>query len=201
MTAKRHTSSKSKGRSAGPLTRYLLKGRSIMLFGAIEPRLTREIITQLLVLDQINGEKPIRIYINSPGGVADDGFAIYDVMRFLKSPVYTIVTGLAASAATIVMVGAPKGNRLILPHSRVMLHQPMGGVGGQVSDIEIQAAEMFRYRDVLNEIISRHSGQTVDKIATDTDRDFFLSAEEAKDYGLVDDLLTRPLADEEDEDA
>ncbi|MDJ0974592.1 MAG: ATP-dependent Clp protease proteolytic subunit [Planctomycetota bacterium] len=181
--------SKSKGRGAGPLTRYLLKGRSIMLFGPIEPQLTREVITQMLVLDQVSHTKPIRIYINSPGGVADDGFAIYDVIKFVQAPVYTIVTGLAASAATIVMVGATPDRRLILPHSRVMLHQPSVGVRGTASDIAISAKEIIRLRKKANELFERETDQPLDKLERDMHRDFWMSADEAVEYGLCDRII------------
>ncbi len=181
--------SKGKGRSAGPLTRYLLKGRSIMLFGPIEPELTRSVITQMLVLDQMSHVKPIRIYINSPGGVADDGFAIYDVIKFVQAPVYTIVTGLAASAATIVMVGAEPENRLILKHSRVMLHQPSVGVRGTASDIAISAKEIIRLRVKANELFHRETSQPLDQLEQDMHRDFWMSADEAVEYGLCDRIL------------
>ena len=200
--------SKSKGRGAGPLTRYLLKGRSIMLFGPIEPQLTREVITQMLVLDQVSHTKPIRIYINSPGGVADDGFAIYDVIKFVQAPVYTIVTGLAASAATIVMVGATPDRRLILPHSRVMLHQPSVGVRGTASDIAISAKEIIRLRKKANELFERETDQPLDKLERDMHRDFWMSADEAVEYGLCDriirndaDVLIEADRPKKDEDA
>ncbi len=199
--------SKGKGRSAGPLTRYLLKGRSIMLFGPIEPELTRSVITQMLVLDQMSHVKPIRIYINSPGGVADDGFAIYDVIKFVQAPVYTIVTGLAASAATIVMVGAEPENRLILKHSRVMLHQPSVGVRGTASDIAISAKEIIRLRVKANELFHRETSQPLDQLEQDMHRDFWMSADEAVAYGLcskvihsADELPTIELDDDDDND-
>lgn len=171
--------------SPNVIQRQLLKARSIMLFGPIEPKRTQEVITQLLVLNQINQEKPIRMFINSPGGVADDGFAIYDVMRFIEAPVQTIVSGLAASAATIVMVGTPKEHRYVLENSRIMLHQPSSGGRGTASDIAITAQELIRLRKKANELFVRETGQPLEKIEQDMHRDFWLSAQEAVDYGLL----------------
>ena len=179
------SSAKPSGRVRAAADRKLLRSRSILLFGPIEPRLTQDIITRLLVLDQMDNEKPIRMYINSPGGVADDGFAIYDVMRFIKAPVTTIVTGLAASAATIVMVGTPKEQRLILPHSRVMLHQPSSGVQGTAADIAISAKEIIRLRKKANELFVRETGQPLDRLEDDMHRDYWMSPEETVEYGLT----------------
>ncbi len=184
------TLSSSSKRGGSPLTRHLIKGRSVMLFGAIEPKLTKSVITQLLVLNQMDNEKPIRMYINSPGGVADDGFAIYDVMRYIEAPVQTIITGLAASAATIVMVGTPKESRFTLAHSRVMLHQPSVGVQGTASDIAISAKEIIRLRKKANELFVRETGQDLAKIEEDMHRDFWMSAQEAVDYGLLSKVIT-----------
>lgn len=167
------------------MERQLLRARSVMIFGPIEPKLTREVFARLLVLDQMSKTKPIRVYINSPGGVADDGFAIYDLLRFVKCPVTTVVTGLAASAATIVMVGAPKDRRLILPHSRVMLHQPSVGVRGSASDIAISAKEILRLRQKANELFARETEREVGQLEEDMHRDYWMSAQEAVDYGLV----------------
>ena len=171
--------------------RYLLKARTILLFGPIEPKLTREVVRSLVLLDQMSRTKPIRIMINSPGGLADDGFAIYDMARFVSAPVVTVVNGLAASAATIVMVAAPKANRLILPHSRVMLHQPSVGVRGTASDIAIGAKEILRVRKKANELFVRETGQSLQKIERDMARDFWMSAEEAVAYGLVSRIVTK----------
>ena len=183
---KRITSSgKSSGRASGLADRQLLRSRSILLFGPIEPKLTRDIFTRLLILDQASQTEPIRMYINSPGGVADDGFGIYDLMRFVKAPITTIVTGLAASAATIVMVGTPKERRFILPHSRVMLHQPSSGVQGTASDIAISAKEIIRLRKKANELFVRETGQPIKKLEEDMHRDFWMGAEETVEYGLI----------------
>ena len=165
--------------------RYLLKSRSILLFGPIEPKVTREVIRTLVLLDQMSRTKPIRLFLNSPGGLADDGFAIFDMVRFIEAPVFTICMGLAASAATIVMVAAPKERRLILPHARVMLHQPSVGVRGTASDIAIGAKEILRVRRKANELFQKETGQPMDKIERDMHRDFWMSAEEAVAYGLV----------------
>ncbi|MEP1644188.1 ClpP family protease, partial [Rhodopirellula bahusiensis] len=144
--------------------------------------------------------KDIHMYINSPGGSVTATLAIYDTMQMLSCPVATYCVGEACSGAAVLLIGGAKGKRFCLPNSRVMMHQPLGGVSGQVSDIEIQAAEMFRYRDKLNQIISSHCGKSVEQIAKDTDRDFFLDAQQAKEYGLVDDLLMGTPASEDDED-
>lgn len=175
----------------------LLENRIVFLQGEIHYGNANDLVMKLLYLQSENRRKDIHFYINSPGGSVTSTLAIYDTMQILSCPVSTYCVGEACSGAAVLLVGGAKGKRYCLPNSRVMMHQPMGGVGGQISDIEIQAAEMFRYRDVLNTIISKHSGQSVEKIADDTDRDFFLSANEAKDYGLVDDILTKPHGDDD----
>jgi len=179
------SSAKSPSRARSPADRQLLKSRTVLLFGPIEPKLTQEIFTRLIVLDQMSQTDPIRLYINSPGGVADDGFAIYDLMRFIKAPITTVVTGLAASAATIVMVGTPLERRCILPHSRVMLHQPSSGVQGTASDIAISAKEIIRLRKKANELFVRETGQDVKRLEVDMHRDYWMSAPETVDYGLI----------------
>ena len=171
--------------------RYLLKARTVLLFGSIEPKLTREVIRSLVLLDQMSRTRPIRLLINSPGGLADDGFAIFDMARFVSAPVLTICTGLAASAATIVMVAAPKERRLILPHARVMLHQPSVGVRGTASDIAIGAKEILRVRKKANELFVKETGQPLDKIERDMHRDFWMTAEEAVAYGLAGKIVTQ----------
>lgn len=177
----------------------LMENRIVFLQGEIHYGNANEVVMKLLYLQSENRRKDIHFYLNSPGGSVTATLAIYDTMQMMSCSVATYCVGEACSGAAVLLVGGTKGKRYCLPNSRVMLHQPMGGVGGQVSDIEIQAAEMFRYRDVLNEIISKHSGQSVEKIAKDTDRDFFLGAEEAKAYGLVDDILTKPPAEADEE--
>jgi ATP-dependent Clp protease protease subunit len=170
----------------------LLENRIVFLQGEIHTGNANEVVMKLLYLQSENRRKDIHFYINSPGGSVTATLAIYDTMQMLSCPVATYCVGEAASGAAVLLVGGTKGKRYCLPNSRVMLHQPMGGVGGQVSDIEIQASEILRYRDVLNHIISHHTGQSIERIAKDTDRDFFLSAEQAKAYGIVDEILTKP---------
>jgi len=173
----------------------LLENRIVFLQGEIHTGNANEVVMKLLYLQSENRRKDIHFYLNSPGGSVTATLAIYDTMQMLSCPVATYCVGEAASGAAVLLVGGAKGKRYCLPNSRVMMHQPMGGVGGQVSDIEIQAAEIIRYRDVLNQIISNHTGQSIEKIAKDTDRDFFLGAEESKAYGIVDEILTKPPAD------
>jgi ATP-dependent Clp protease protease subunit len=182
-------SKKKSDRPSPSLGRQLLKARSVLLFGTIEPKTTKMAVTQLLALNQMDPKKPIRVYVNSPGGHADDGFAIYDVMRYVSAPVFTICTGLAASAATMVMIGAAKGNRYALPNARVMLHQPSQGARGTASDIAITAREIIRLREKANEIFARETGHPIDKIEKDMHRDFWMTAEEAVEYGLVDKIV------------
>lgn len=170
----------------------LLENRIVFLQGEIHVGNANELVMKLLYLQSENRRKDIHFYLNSPGGSVTATLAIYDTMQMLSCAVATYCVGEAASGAAVLLCGGAKGKRYCLPNSRVMLHQPMGGVGGQVSDIEIQAKEILRYREVLNEIISKHSGQSVEKIAKDTDRDFFLGAAESKAYGIVDEILTKP---------
>ena len=178
----------------------LLENRIVFLQGQIHYANANDVVMKLLYLQSENRKKDIHFYINSPGGSVTATLAIYDTMQMLSCSVSTYCVGEACSGAAVLLIGGTAGKRYCLPNSRVMMHQPMGGVGGQVSDIEIQASEMFRYRDVLNEILAKHSGQAVEKIAGDTDRDFFLSAQEAKDYGLVDDILIKPPTEGDDDD-
>jgi ATP-dependent Clp protease protease subunit len=178
----------------------LLENRIVFLQGEIHVGNANELIMKLLYLQSENRRKDIHFYLNSPGGSVTATLAIFDTMKILSCPVATYCVGEAASGAAVLLAGGTKGKRFCLPHSRVMVHQPMGGVGGQVSDIEIQAAEIFRYRDVLNEILSEATGKSVEQIAKDTLRDFFLPAKDAVEYGLVDNILTKPRADEDDDD-
>ncbi|MEM9367135.1 MAG: ATP-dependent Clp protease proteolytic subunit [Planctomycetota bacterium] len=179
----------------------LLENRIVFLQGEIHYGNANELVMKLLYLQSENRRKDIHFYINSPGGSVTATLAIYDTMQMVSCPVATYCVGEACSGAAVLLVGGTQGKRYCLPNSRVMMHQPMGGVSGQVSDIEIQASEMFRYRDRLNEIIASHCGQPIEKIAGDTDRDFFLSAEQAKEYGLVDDILAAtPTPEDEDDD-
>jgi ATP-dependent Clp protease protease subunit len=177
----------------------LLENRIVFLQGEIYTGNANEVVMKLLYLQSENRRKDIHFYLNSPGGDVVATLAIYDTMQILSCPVSTYCVGQAASGAAVLLTGGTKGKRFALPHARVMLHQPYGGVGGQVSDIEIQANEIIRNREMLNEILARHSGQEIERIAKDTDRDFFLSAEEAKEYGLVDEILRKPPSDDDND--
>jgi ATP-dependent Clp protease protease subunit len=179
----------------------LLENRIILLQGEIHDGNANELVMKLLYLQSENRRKDIHFYINSPGGSVSATLAIYDTMQILSCPVATYCVGLAASGGSVLLVGGTKGKRFALPHAKIMMHQPYGAVGGQVSDIEIQALEILKTRDVLNQILATHSGQPIERIANDTDRDFYMNAEEAKAYGIVDDILTRQIVakDEEEE--
>jgi ATP-dependent Clp protease protease subunit len=177
----------------------LLENRIVFLQGEIHTGNANELIMKLLYLQSENRRKDIHFYLNSPGGDVVATLAIYDTMQMLSCPVATYCVGQAASGAAVLLLGGAKGKRFCLPHSRVMLHQPYGGVQGQVSDIEIQAAEIIRAHETLNNIIATHTGQPLERIKKDTDRDFFLSAEESKAYGIVDDILAKTPVPTEDE--
>ena len=177
----------------------LLENRIILLQGVIHDANANEIVMKLLYLQSENRRKDIHFYINSPGGSVSATLAIYDTMQILSCPVATYCVGLAASGGAVLLAGGAKGKRYALPHSKVMIHQPYGQVGGQVSDIEIQAQEIIRTREVLNQILAHHTGQPIERIAKDTDRDFYMTAEEAKAYGVVDDILTKQKVVEEQE--
>ncbi len=170
----------------------LLENRVIFLQGEIYDGNANELVMKLLYLQSENRRKDIHFYINSPGGSVTATLAIYDTMQVLTCPVATYCVGLAASGGSVLLAGGTKGKRYALKHSKVMIHQPHGGVGGQVSDIEIQAQEILRTRDTLNQILADHTGQSVERIGADCDRDHYLTASEAKEYGLVDDILTKP---------
>jgi ATP-dependent Clp protease protease subunit len=178
----------------------LLENRIVFLQGEIHSGNANEMVMKLLYLQSENRRKDIHFYINSPGGDVSATLAIYDTMQILACPVATYCVGQAASGGAVLLAGGAAGKRFVLPHARIMMHQPYGGVNGQVSDIEIQANEILRNRDMLNEILAHHTGQTVEKIAADTDRDFFMSAEEAKEYGVVDDVLSQRITDDDDDD-
>jgi len=169
----------------------LLQERIIFLGNEIEDNIANVVMAQMLHLDAEDPEKDIQLYINSPGGAITSALAIYDTMQFIKSPVSSICIGQAASAAAVLLLAGEKGKRFALPNSRVLLHQPSGGVQGTSMDVEIQTREMVRLRKVLNGIIAKHTGQDIKKIAKDTERDFILSAEEAKVYGIVDDVILK----------
>ncbi len=176
----------------------LLENRIVFLQGDIHTGNANDVVMKLLYLQSENRRKDIHFYINSPGGEVIATLAIYDTMQILSCPVATYCVGQAASGAAILLAGGTKGKRYCLPHSRVMVHQPAGGVSGQISDIEIQATEILRYRDLLNGILAQHTGKNMDQIAKDSDRDFFLTAQAAKEYGLVDEILMKTPVDPED---
>ncbi len=169
----------------------LLRDRIIFLGSEVTDPLANSIIAQLLVLDSEDPKKEISLYINSPGGSVSAGMAIYDTMQFVSAPVSTICIGQAASMGAVLLAAGAPGRRFALPHARIMLHQPLGGFSGQVSDIDIAAREMLHIKSQLNEIVALHTGQTIDKIKADTDRDFYLSADEAVGYGVIDGVVRR----------
>ena len=177
----------------------LLENRIILLQGEIHDGNANELVMKLLYLQSENRRKDIHFYINSPGGSVSATLAIYDTMQILSCSVATYCVGLAASGGAILLAGGAKGKRFALPNAKVMIHQPYGQVGGQVSDIEIQAQEILNTRDVLNKILASHTGQPMERIAKDIDRDFYMSAEQAKTYGVVDGILNKQKAEAEDE--
>jgi ATP-dependent Clp protease, protease subunit len=167
----------------------LLKDRIIFLGTAIDDHVANTVVAQILFLQTEDPDKDIHIYVNSPGGIVTAGLAIYDTMQYVKPNIATYCIGQAASMGALLLAAGTKGKRFSLPHARVMLHQPMGGFQGQATDIEIHAREILKMKDTLNHIISKHTEQPLEKIRTDTDRDFFMSAREAKDYGIVDEVI------------
>jgi len=173
------------GRGAKGLEDRLLKSRTIALFEPITPRSSRRVVTSLLVLDAEDPAAPVTLLVNSPGGSVDDGFAMYDAMRYVRCPVRVVCIGLAASAANIVLLGAPKTSRYALPNTRILLHQPSTGAAGQASDLAITAREILKTRAQLNGLLAKETGQKLERIEEDTNRDYWLSAEEAKEYGLI----------------
>ncbi|HOW98548.1 MAG TPA: ATP-dependent Clp endopeptidase proteolytic subunit ClpP [Kiritimatiellia bacterium] len=179
-----------RGERAYDIYSRLLKDRIIFIGTAIGDEISNLVIAQMLFLQSEDAEKDINLYINSPGGSVTAGLAIYDTMQFLKCPVTTYCVGQAASMAAVLLAAGSAGRRFALPNARIMIHQPWGGVEGQASDISIQAKEILRLRDRLNEILARHTGKSLEVISRDTDRDFFMAADEAKAYGLVDEVVT-----------
>ena len=177
----------------------LLENRIVFLQGEIYDGNANELVMKLLYLQSDNRRKDIHFYINSPGGSVTATLAIYDTMQIISCPVATYCVGLAASGGAVLLAGGAEKKRFALPNSKVMIHQPHGGVGGQVSDIEIQAQEIIKTRDALNRILASHSGQDVEQIAKDTDRDFYMNAQQAVEYGIVDEILTSPPSEEEEE--
>ena len=171
----------------------LLKDRIVFIGGPIDDNVANVVVAQLLFLESEDPDKDIHLYINSPGGVVTAGLAIYDTMQYIKPDVSTICIGQAASMGSLLLTAGAKGKRFALPLARIMIHQPLGGAQGQSTDIQIQAKEILRLREVGNDILVKHTGQSRDKVVADTERDNFMSAEEAKAYGLIDEVITRPV--------
>jgi ATP-dependent Clp protease protease subunit len=167
----------------------LLKDRIIFMGTAIDDAVANTVIAQLLFLQTEDPDKDIHLYVNSPGGIVSSGLAIYDTMQYVKSDIATYCIGQATSMGALLLAAGTQKKRFALPHSRIMIHQPMGGFQGQATDIEIHAREILRTKDILNHILASHTGQSIEKIRTDTDRDFFMSGEEAKEYGIVDEVI------------
>ncbi|MBR6709909.1 MAG: ATP-dependent Clp endopeptidase proteolytic subunit ClpP [Selenomonadaceae bacterium] len=183
----------SHGERAYDIYSRLLKDRIIFLGGAIDDSMANAVVAQMLFLESEDPYKDIYLYINSPGGVVTAGLAIYDTMQYIKPDVSTICIGQAASMGSLLLTAGAKGKRYALPLARIMIHQPLGGAQGQSTDIQIQAREILRLREVGNDILVKHTGQTRDKVVADTERDNFMTAEEAKAYGLIDEVITRPM--------
>lgn len=181
----------SRGERAYDIYSRLLKERVVFLVGPIEDNVANLIVAQLLFLESENPDKDIHLYINSPGGSVSAGLAIYDTMQFIKPDVSTMCVGQAASMGALLLAGGAKGKRYCLPHSRVLIHQPLGGFQGQATDIDIHAREILKARERLNDILAKHTGQPLDRIQHDTERDHFLGSEEAQEYGLIDAVLTQ----------
>lgn len=182
----------ARGERAYDIYSRLLKDRIIFLGGPIDDNVANVVIAQLLFLESEDPDKDIHLYINSPGGVVTAGLAIYDTMQYIKPDVSTICIGQAASMGAVLLAAGAKGKRYSLPYSRIMIHQPLGGAQGQSTDIQIQAREILRLREIINDIFHEHTGQSVEKLTEDTERDNFMSAEEAKAYGLIDEVVVRP---------
>jgi ATP-dependent Clp protease protease subunit len=187
----------ARGERAYDIYSRLLKERVIFCVGAVEDHMANLIVAQLLFLESENPDKDIHVYINSPGGSVSAGLAVYDTMQFVRPHVTTMCIGQAASMGALLLAGGEKGKRYALPHSRVMIHQPLGGFQGQATDIEIHAKEILLIREKLNKILSNHTGQDMARIAQDTDRDNFMSAAESVEYGLIDEVLDRRPSGEE----
>ena len=181
----------ARGERAYDIYSRLLKERVIFIVGSIEDHMANLVVAQLLFLESENPDKDISIYINSPGGSVSAGMAIYDTMQFTNPDVSTLCIGQAASMGALLLAGGASKKRYALPHSRIMIHQPLGGFQGQASDIDIHAKEILKVREELNQILSRHTGQPVERIAEDTERDHFLNSEEANAYGLIDEVLDK----------
>lgn len=184
MAKEKDNKKENQENSAAEYAQKFLDTRSVLVFGEVNKELAEKSVKQLLILDQINNE-PIKVFIDSPGGDIDAGFAIFDTMRYVDSPVYAVVMGLAASMGAMILLAAEKDKRLGFEHSRYLIHQPLSGIRGVATEIEIHARELEKYRKKINEIISRETGREIEQVAKDTDRDFWLDAQEAIDYGLI----------------
>lgn len=180
-----------RGERAYDIYSRLLKDRIVFIGEPIDDHISNIVVAQLLFLESEDPDKDVNVYINSPGGVITSGLAIYDTMQYIKCPISTICVGQAASMAAVLLAGGDSGKRIALPSSRIMLHQPLGGAQGQAVDIQIHAREIMRLKDRLHEILVRHTGKTETEIATDTDRDFFMSADEAVSYGIIDKVIAQ----------
>src|SRR5512142_934805 len=181
----------SRGERAYDIYSRLLKDRIIFLGTAINDDVANLVIAQLLFLEAEDPDKEINFYINSPGGLVTAGMAIYDTMQYIKSPVATLCMGQAASMGALLLTAGAPGKRFSLPHARILIHQPLGGFQGQATDVDIQAREILRLREELNEIMAHHTGQPIDRINRDTERDFYMSGEQAKEYGLIDEVILK----------
>ena len=181
----------SRGERAYDIYSRLLKERVIFIVGTVEDHMANLVVAQLLYLESENPDKDISVYINSPGGAVTAGLAIYDTMQYIKPDISTLCVGQAASMGAVLLAGGTKGKRYCLPHSRVMIHQPLGGFQGQATDIDIHAREILKIRDQLNSLLAHHTGQTIETIDNDTERDNFMSGDEAKAYGLIDEVLDK----------
>lgn len=180
-----------RGERAYDIYSRMLKERVVFLVGPIEDHNANLVVAQLLFLESENPDKDIHLYINSPGGVVNAGMAIYDTVQFVKPDVSTVCIGQSASMGALILAGGAKGKRYCLPHARMMIHQPLGGFQGQAADIDIHAKEILRVRERLNKILVKHSGQTMKRVAQDTDRDYFMDAEEAVEFGLIDEVIEK----------
>ena len=180
----------SRGERAYDIYSRLLKDRIIFMGEQVQDDMANIVIAQMLFLESEDPDKDINLYLNSPGGVTTSGLAIYDTMQYIKPDITTICMGQAASMGALLLAAGAKGKRYALPHSRIMIHQPLGGMQGQATDIDIHAKEILKTRDTLNDILAEHTGQDIEKIRKDTERDFFMSSEEAREYGIVDKIIT-----------
>jgi len=184
----------SRGERAYDIYSRLLKDRIVFIGSPIDDDVANLVIAQLLFLEAEDPDKDINLYINSPGGVVTAGMAIYDTMQFIKPPVAAVCLGQAASMAAVLLAGGEPGKRTALPNARILIHQPMGGTRGQATDIKIQAEEILRMRETLNGILAKHTGQPLERIATDTERDYYMSADQAKTYGIIDQVVAKRVA-------